>query len=68
MVTVKCTKEAFAEAMFRCIVVEIADLSVFDLLYLQNAYRKKQGFAEVPIKIQAVMIALADEILSEFAE
>lgn len=68
MVTLKCTKEALSEALFRIITDEVREMNVFDLLVLQNAHSKGHNFPQLPIKIQVVMIRLAGEVISEFEE
>lgn len=68
MVTLKCTKEALSEALFRIITDEVREMNIFDLLVLQNAHSKGHNFPQLPIKIQAVMIRLAGEVISEFEE
>ncbi len=68
MVTMKCTKEALAEAMFRLISDEIREMNTFDMLIIRNAYSKDLKFAQVPVKIQAIMIRLGGELIAEFEE
>jgi hypothetical protein len=68
MVTLKCTKESLAEALFRLTTDEVREMNMFDLMVLQNAHSKGHNFPQLPIKLQAVMIRLAGEVISEFEE
>ena len=64
----KCTKEALAESIFRLINEEIREMNTFDMLALRNAHKKEQRFSEIPVKVQAQILRMTAEVISEFEE